>query len=113
VDLNNFVQNPITNPSGSRVQIRFQFDTGDSAANEFEGWYVDDVQVRTFLQESAADVVFQGNFNLGDSVTGIGDVNADGIDDAAIVDAGASTGQIYFMYARALGQAASPISSPT
>jgi len=80
--------------------------SGDSAANQFEGWYVDDVQVRTFLQESAADVVFQGSFNLGDSVTGISDVNADGIDDAAIVDAGASTGQIYFLYGGPRGQGA-------
>ncbi len=117
VDLNDFVQNPITNPSGSRVQIRFEFDTKDSAANQFEGWYVDDVLVRTFLQESAADVVFQGEFNLGDSVTGIGDINGDGLDDAAIVDAGAFTGQVYFLFGAARGQGAwaggFPISSPT
>ena len=106
VDLANFVQNPITHPTGSRVQIRFEFDTKDSAGNEFEGWYVDDVQVRTFLQESAADVVFQGNFNLGDSVSGIGDINGDGLDDAAIVDAGASTGQVHLLLGAARGQGA-------
>ena len=74
---------------------------------------MDDVQVRTFLQESAADVVFQGSFNLGDSVTGISDVNADGIDDAAIVDAGASTGQIYFRTVARADKAPGPVASPT
>jgi Ca2+-binding RTX toxin-like protein len=33
--------------AGQNVQIRFLFDTIDSIANAFEGWYVDDVQVGT------------------------------------------------------------------
>src|SRR5262245_3727575 len=33
--------------AGQTVQIRFSFDTGDSVANNFEGWYVDDVQITT------------------------------------------------------------------
>src|SRR5262249_31577966 len=31
--------------AGQTVQIRFSFDTGDSINNNFEGWYVDDVQL--------------------------------------------------------------------
>ncbi len=31
--------------AGSEIQIRFDFDTVDSVANGFEGWYVDDVRV--------------------------------------------------------------------
>jgi hypothetical protein len=33
--------------SGQTVLIRFSFDTLDSIANTFEGWYVDDVQLST------------------------------------------------------------------
>lgn len=33
-------------PTGS-IQVRFQFDTVDATNNNFEGWYVDDVEVRT------------------------------------------------------------------
>ncbi len=33
--------------SGQNVQIRFLFDTVDSIANAFEGWYVDDVLIGT------------------------------------------------------------------
>ncbi|HEX5081206.1 MAG TPA: PxKF domain-containing protein [Blastocatellia bacterium] len=33
--------------SGQTVLIRFSFDTLDSIANAFEGWYVDDVQLST------------------------------------------------------------------
>ena len=32
-------------PAPSSVQIRFRFDTVDSAYNQFEGWYVDDIAV--------------------------------------------------------------------
>ena len=31
--------------AGQTVQVRFLFDTIDSIANAFEGWYVDDVQI--------------------------------------------------------------------
>ncbi len=33
-------------PTGA-IHLRFFFDTVDAAANNFEGWYVDDVEVRT------------------------------------------------------------------
>ena len=37
-------------PAGtSRIQIRFQFETGDAAFNAFDGFYVDDVEVSTQL----------------------------------------------------------------
>ena len=32
--------------SGDTIQVRFSFDTVDGNANNFEGWYVDDVTVR-------------------------------------------------------------------
>jgi hypothetical protein len=64
---------------------------------------VDDVQVRTFLQWRARPTSFRA-FQPRQQRHGIGDVNADGIDDAAIVDAGASTGQIYFLFGGARGQ---------
>ena len=31
--------------AGKTIRIRFAFDTGDAAFNNFEGWYVDDVNV--------------------------------------------------------------------
>lgn len=31
---------------GSEIQLQFGFDTGDSFANNFEGWYIDDVVVQ-------------------------------------------------------------------
>lgn len=37
---------PYITATGS-IQIRFWFDTVDATANNFEGWYVDDVELRT------------------------------------------------------------------
>ena len=36
--------------------MRFWFDTVDSSSNNFEGWYVDDVQVLTAKLEELAKV---------------------------------------------------------
>ncbi|MFH0954024.1 MAG: beta-galactosidase [Verrucomicrobiota bacterium] len=33
--------------SGQRIKLRFFFDTVDGLANQFEGWYVDDVKITT------------------------------------------------------------------
>ncbi|MFZ1755762.1 MAG: CARDB domain-containing protein [Caldilineaceae bacterium] len=55
--------------SGS-VQVRFWFDTITSSFNEYEGWYVDDVQVRTAKlalpgrERSAPNLVIQ-TLNIG------------------------------------------------
>jgi hypothetical protein len=35
----------ITSHVGNNIQVRFFFDTVDSIANNFEGWYIDDVEV--------------------------------------------------------------------
>ena len=32
--------------SGQNIRLRFRFDSVDAALNQFEGWYVDDVQIR-------------------------------------------------------------------
>lgn len=37
-------------PAGTaRIQIRFEFETGDAASNAFDGFYVDDVEISTQL----------------------------------------------------------------
>ena len=35
----------ISQYSGKSIQIRFLFDTGDSILNNFEGWYIDDLEL--------------------------------------------------------------------
>jgi hypothetical protein len=45
--------------AGSSVQLRFMFDTidpsGDSPDNDFEGWYIDDIQITTQAPPVCAD----------------------------------------------------------
>src|SRR5262249_56550102 len=58
--------------AGQTVLIRFSFDTIDSILNNFEGWYVDDVQVTSpapwsdyySISASADDVVSAALKNL-------------------------------------------------
>ncbi|HEY6169838.1 MAG TPA: Calx-beta domain-containing protein, partial [Verrucomicrobiae bacterium] len=37
----------ISSYAGRQIRLRFQFNTIDSAANNFEGWYVDDIVIAT------------------------------------------------------------------
>lgn len=41
------IQIDMTSFAGQSVQLRFTFDTKDDIANEFEGWYVDDVYLQS------------------------------------------------------------------
>lgn len=52
--------------AGQTVQIRFSFDTLDSGANNYEGWYVDDVQVST---PGTWKDYYSVSLNAGDSVS--------------------------------------------
>ncbi|MFV2070120.1 MAG: hypothetical protein ACC645_24400, partial [Pirellulales bacterium] len=74
------------------VKFAFDFDTIDAFANNFEGWYVDDVTVRqpVYVPEHA-DVVFQGTglAGFGDSVSGSGPVSGNA--DLAILASQSST----------------------
>ena len=66
---------------GKIIQVRFVFDSVDNLLNQFEGWYVDDVQVTgasSFDSEASGDL-------FGASVTGLGDINDDGNDDIAVL----------------------------
>ncbi|WP_264322338.1 SdrD B-like domain-containing protein [Zarconia navalis] len=80
--------------TGSSIEIQFDFDTIDSVANNFEGWYVDDVVVSevgkgTHILELAPDEVAT-DINFGNAeldpgeIQGIkwNDINGDGIQDA-------------------------------
>ena len=80
--------------AGSSIEIQFDFDTIDSVANTFEGWYVDDVVVSevstgTYLLELAPDEVAT-DINFGNAeldpgeIQGIkwNDIDGDGIQDA-------------------------------
>lgn len=40
---------------GSKIRIRFHFETLDGAFNEFEGWYIDDVEITTTALEGCGD----------------------------------------------------------
>src|SRR5262249_38901901 len=65
--------------AGQTVLIRFSFDTRDSTFNNFEGWYVDDVQVTSpatwqdyySFSASADDVVSAALKNLMGSGTNL------------------------------------------
>ncbi|MBN1659653.1 MAG: carboxypeptidase regulatory-like domain-containing protein [Anaerolineae bacterium] len=46
---------------GSNVQIRFRFDTVDSAVNDYFGWMVDDVAIQTGVCEPQAGGLVVGN----------------------------------------------------
>ena len=42
------------------IQVRFRFDTVDSQFNQFEGWYVDDVDIRDYPVESPTPTPYSG-----------------------------------------------------
>ena len=52
--------------AGKTIQLRWSFDTIDSIANNFEGWYVDDVIVQP---STANNAYYAFSLNAGDSVT--------------------------------------------
>ena len=99
--------------NNSQVQVRFFFDSIDTTANNYPGWYVDDVVVRHQFSLAALTnqdqvVVFQGlsATNAGGvPVGGIGNFNGDkrastgnSLDDFAVVHA--ATGNAYVIYGR-------------
>jgi hypothetical protein len=84
---------------GSKIQLKWAFDTTDPGYNIFEGWYVDDVLIQTsptvitLTQDPANDIRFTStvtNGSLGLSLTGVGDVVGDSGEDLAILRQGAS-----------------------
>ena len=74
---------------GQKVRIQFRFDTIDSNNNAHEGWYVDDVVVRSFFAAGNPDIKFTGGVlggtGFGASVAGIGDINGDTRKDFAVL----------------------------
>ena len=71
--------------AGQTLKFRFRFDTVDDIANDYEGWYVDDVTLRSTLKAPVtAATVLTGHLNYditGRWTAGVGDVNGDGYDD--------------------------------
>jgi len=61
---------------GKIVKFAFDFDTIDELYNDFEGWYVDDVVVRTLTPHTT--FIEAKAVGLGAAVAGIGDYNGDG-----------------------------------
>ena len=53
--------------AGSNIQVQFDFDTFDSVANNFEGWYMDDVVVAT----PSGDPFHTVSIDFGENVTNI------------------------------------------
>jgi subtilisin family serine protease len=49
--------------AGQTIRIRFLFDTVDASHNNFEGWYVDDVNVYTAAAPSAAPLASGATFS--------------------------------------------------
>ncbi|MFH0816663.1 MAG: C25 family cysteine peptidase [Methanobacteriota archaeon] len=47
----------VTPYMGDTIQLRFYFDTLDISLNEYEGWYVDDIQIRSEVLEHDLSVV--------------------------------------------------------
>lgn len=50
---------------GSTIQIRFYFDATNSSSNNFEGWYVDDITIGDFPNESTLALRLQEGATLG------------------------------------------------
>ncbi|MEM4258125.1 MAG: NosD domain-containing protein [Candidatus Thermoplasmatota archaeon] len=67
--------------AGQMIRIKFFFDTGDSIANNFEGWYVDDISIRWDDEATQAQVGDIVRFRL--SLHNTGDCN---LEDATLVD---------------------------
>src|SRR5262249_1522659 len=53
--------------AGKTIFLRFSFDTGDSVANTYEGWYVDDVQISSATANWTDYYSFAGS--AGDTVS--------------------------------------------
>jgi ELWxxDGT repeat protein len=96
--------------AGRKIRLRFQFDTGDSNDNAHEGWFVDDVSVRAFLDASTLATRFTGPVGTGAAVGGVGDVNGDGRPDFAVIaeDPAGGHGKVSIVFGRALGQPFTP-----
>ena len=101
---------------GQDIQVQFRFDTGGEESNNAEGWYVDDVRIIERLTPADGDVkidVSDVTINWLDGanrfVSGIGDVNGDGVDDLGILigNVGPTPGEIVILYGR-LGQLPNP-----
>ncbi|WP_291986182.1 PA14 domain-containing protein [Luteitalea sp.] len=87
--------------AGKTIRVRFDFDTGDSIANNFEGWYVDDVRIDRFFTLANPDVRLTGADGLIQDVAGIGDFGGDGRMDFAVMSKNASNEiSVYYMQGR-------------
>ncbi|MEB3342748.1 S8 family serine peptidase [Okeania sp.] len=51
---------------GQQIEISFEFDTGDRALNEFEGWYIDDVTVTSSEDDPFHTVEVVNGENIGE-----------------------------------------------
>ncbi|MEQ1831391.1 MAG: hypothetical protein ABL921_35925, partial [Pirellula sp.] len=82
----------ITGPS---IQVSFDFDSVDEIYNNFEGFYVDDVQVRMVgvsltASTHLARIAGLANEYFGYSVARVGDLNGDQVPEFATLSQGAS-----------------------
>jgi Ca2+-binding RTX toxin-like protein len=83
--------------AGHHVQIAFNFNSIDGIANNFEGWYVDDIKVTGGTAPVAT-------YNVGApgpiQVAGVGDFNGDGRPDFSILQ----SGSLHLFYGRLVTQ---------
>ncbi len=89
---------------GNQVQIRFTFDTKDATANNFEGWFVDDVKIQGAGLNVNGGVRFtapaggNGSFL---NVAGTGHFNAGNFNDFAVEYREGTTEKIFIFYGSA------------
>ncbi|MEQ1825056.1 MAG: SUMF1/EgtB/PvdO family nonheme iron enzyme, partial [Pirellula sp.] len=75
VDLNSY--------KNKTIRLVFRFNSGDSLANNFEGWYVDNIAVKRIAKELLTSQ--QTLLDSATSLAGIGDYSGDGRPDFAVV----------------------------
>ena len=82
----------VSNARGATLQIRFSFDSVDGWANNYEGWYIDDVVIksgRVDLTASSASVFAVGTVSpvngFGKSSVGVENVTGSTANDLAIL----------------------------
>ena len=70
----------------------------DELNNDFEGWFVDDVVIRSVVDAAAADATLSGTTRGVPVGAAIGDANGDGFDDFAVIESDPSgdTARLYY-----------------
>ncbi len=74
--------------AGKTVQLRFFFDTLDNIANNFKGWYIDDLAVTTYNIDGSAYLFSSATFSWIDIADPANDTHISGDDSGGVVPIG-------------------------